>query len=359
MESRKDSRMTACTAVAIFFLMSFFGHAEESGRSPEATGRRGDRMELVMGTLLQISVQAESQAAADKALEAGFKEARRLDDLLSNYKETSEISRINREAYPESTPTTSEMTGFLTGARGLSEETSGYFEIMIEPLTKLWNVRERHLVKMPEKKFITKARYKSSYKHLEIYQSDNTVRFLREGCGVDTGGIGKGYALDKALKKMRASGIQSATLNFGGEILYWPLEKIDPKVAVKDPLEPAKIWETFSIAGFSTGTAAVSTSANYERFITADAGGKNKVLGHLLNPKTGEPVKNGIQSVTALSKDGTRADALSTALFVMGLGEAQQFLKLHPEDWALILYQDSATIKSFSQGGWKKEEFNP
>ena len=122
------------------------------------TAHEERRMELVMGTLLEISIDGE---AAGEAVAAAFKEVRRWDGLLSNYKADSEISRLNREAYPESAETSEEMIRFIKTAQDLSAETSGYFEVMMEPLTRLWGLRERVLAKMPLKKEIDKARLKA------------------------------------------------------------------------------------------------------------------------------------------------------------------------------------------------------
>ena len=311
-------------------------------------------MELVMGTLLQISVEAGNSVDAREAVDDAFKEARRWDGLLSNYKENSEISRLNRESYPESAEAPVDVTRFLQTAQGLSQETSGYFEIMIEPLTKVWGLRERKLQKMPLKKHTEAARFKSNHQYLEIYDKENTVRFMVEGMGIDTGGIGKGYALDRALEKIRSRNIRSAVLNFGGEILYWPMDGLDRKVSVKNPLEPDRIWKSFSIAGYPSETAAVSTSANYERFITVEHLGAEKKMSHILDSRTGKPVDNGILSVTVASSSAARADALSTALFVMGIAKAKEFAAGHPEDWVLVLYQEfGGPLKSFSSGGWK------
>lgn len=328
------------TVVMMVLLSLSFAHAAQ-------------RMEMVMGTLLQISASAGDPEEEEKAIEAGFREVRRWDELLSNYKEFSEISKINRDAYPESTVARREVIQFLLRAKALSEETSGYFEIAVEPLTRLWGIRSKKLVAIPPEKEIIKARIKSNSKYLEIYESDDTVRFLVEGAGIDTGGIGKGYALDKALIKMRAHKISSAILNFGGEIVRWPLGANTPKIAVKDPLEPARLWGSVSITGFHGDTAAVSTSANYERSFRVQDGEKTKVIGHIINTKTGEPASSEIRSVTVLSGDGARADALSTGLFAMGLALARTFALRHPDDWVLILYQDgSGELKAFATGGW-------
>lgn len=283
------------------------------------------RMRYVMGTILQIQVQAKVQETAEKAIEAGLQEVERLDQLLSNWKEDSEISRINREAYPNGTKTTEEMIDFLLTAKQLSELTSGYFDITIEPLTQLWKLREGKLEKMPTEEEIEKVRAKVGWKNLELSTTTRIVRFLVEGMGIDTGGIGKGYALDKALEKITGLDIESVTLNFGGQILFWSKEPKQQKIAIKNPLKPDKIWKKITLEKCPQFSA--STSGNYEK-------GR-----HILNPKTGIPVETPLRSVTVISQNATEADAYSTAIFAMDLQEGLNFTNSQKEIGVINLYE--------------------
>ncbi|MBI2916134.1 MAG: FAD:protein FMN transferase, partial [Elusimicrobia bacterium] len=197
---------------------------------------------------------------------------------------------------------------------------------------------------------IETARAKTNYKNMEISTSPASVRFLNQGMGVDSGGIGKGYALDRALAMMQMFPIQSATLNFGGEILYWSQEAQKKTVGIRDPLRQQTMRETWVLT-ISTSATAVSTSANYERSVRA-SDSKSK-WGHLLDPRSGRPVENGVRSVTVVSESATEADALSTAIFVLGLAEGTRFIEAQ-NLMSLILYEQNGKLRSYYSRNWKK-----
>lgn len=301
-----------------------------------------------MGTVLEIEADSEDPSGAERALEGAFAEVRRLDRLLSNWREDSEISRLNRSAYPESSATTREVAGFLRRAKELSELTGGRFDVTIEPLSRLWNLRGEKGASAPPDKEAELARLKVNHKNLEIYATEPSVRFLVEGMGVDAGGIGKGHALDRALEKMKGGPIERAVLNFGGEILYWSREPSERLVAVRDPVRPGKIWKSLFLKIPASTSSAVATSGNAER------------PGHLLDPRTGRPAEGRIRSATVVAPDAVTADALSTALFVMGLEEAKDFSRRFPDYWVLLLYEKpGGGLSSFMSGGWAEFLMEP
>lgn len=314
------------------------------------------RMTYVMGTLLQVQVTANDKKKAEEAMEAAFREIERWDGLLSNYKETSEIARLNRDAHPDAVAVSPDVVRFLTRARDLGEATNGFYDITVEPLTRLWKIRERTLPAPPNAESIARARARVDFRNVEIDPASGTVRFRAEGMGLDTGGIGKGYALDRALEEIRQYPVQAAVLNFGGEILSWSQKPRERKVSVKDPLHPDRIWADFFISTRAP-SAACSTSADYERFVvlkSTDARGETKT-SHILNPKSGEPARGGIRSVTVLSARADEADAFSTAVFAMGLKEAERFCAALEKTGVLILYEDSdGALKSYASASWKE-----
>lgn len=293
------------------------------------------KMRLSMGTLLQIEVEATDSALAEEVVESGFLEVDQLEKILSNYLQDSEISRINRDGFLNEIILSEEMNYFIQQSIQLSQSTQGSFDLTVEPLTQLWNLKNRTLEKFPTSSEIQSAKDKVGYQNLNFSYQNKTFRFNIKGMGLDTGGIGKGYALDRALEKMKKFPIQSATLNFGGEILYWSETAQKREAEIRNPLSSENVWRqiTFSI---DPKGVAVSTSGNYERFVTLE--GKNKKIGHILNPKTGEPVDNELRSVTVLAPTATIADAYSTAFFVMGLEESKNFLKKQEDVSALLLY---------------------
>ncbi len=303
--------------------------------SPFLEAATVSKMRLSMGTLLQIEVESSDPAQAEAAMESGFLEVAQLDKMLSNYSQDSEISRINRDGFLKEVLLSEEMSHFIQQSIQLSQSTGGAFDITIEPLTQIWKLRERSLEKFPALREIQSGRSKVGAQNLNFSFQDKILRFKVQGMGLDTGGIGKGYALDRALEKMEKFPILSATLNFGGEILYGSTSAQKREIKIRNPLSPEKDWGRITFSVEPKG-AAVSTSGNYERFVTAE--GQTKKIGHILNPKTGAPVQNELRSVTVIAPTATVADALSTAIFVMGLEESKKFLQKQEGISALLLY---------------------
>ncbi len=299
------------------------------------------KMQLLMGTVLQIEIEASSSPTAELAAEAAFKEVQKLEELLSNYKESSEISKINQKAALEPIKVSEETFQFLVQALQITKKTNGAFNISVEPLTQLWQLRERTLKSWPSEKEMEQTKEKLNYKNISLDFLNRTVQFRAKGMGVDTGGIGKGYALDKALEKILKFPVDSATLNFGGELICWSKFPSRKEVAIKNPLHPEQIWGKFTLQVHSIPTA-VSSSGNYERFVTF----QGKSLSHILNPKTGMPVENEIRSITVVTQNGADADAYSTALFVMGLEEGKKFCKQNKLE-TTILYEKEGNLESY------------
>ncbi|HKQ57895.1 MAG TPA: FAD:protein FMN transferase, partial [Candidatus Eisenbacteria bacterium] len=171
---------------------------------------------------------------------------------------------------------------------------------------------------------------------IALDRDGRTVRFTRPGMALDLGGIGKGYALDRAAATLGALGVRHATLDLGGQLLVMGVGAAT-RVAVAHPgsrLEPAVELEV--------GDASVSTSGQSERGF--DAGGVR--YGHILDPRTGRPVP-GAATVTVVCRSATRADALSTALLVMGRVRAEAFARAHAIG-ALWLEPAGRTVRAWS-----------
>lgn len=310
------------------------------------------RMQYAMGTTLLIVVEAENAVKASEALETAFETVRKFDDLLSNYKSDSELSRMNRQAAARPVSVSAEMFGFLDWSLQYGEKTEGFFDVTMEPLTELWGLRKRELPSFPTEEQIEIARKRVNYKKIELLP-DRQVHFRENGMGIDSGGIGKGYGLDRALEKLKQEEMDSVTFNFGGEILEWSREPRSSGFSVRSPLNSSRIWSKFQTTA-SSGAKAISTSGNYERFVTYSAGpGIQGRVGHLLNPKTGKPGAE-IESVTVFAATATEADVFSTAIFVMGLEQGKIYSD-QEEIAALILYKSKdGTLESVRSQKWSK-----
>ena len=249
------------------------------------------RARYAMGTILEIDAHGADATATEAAVAAAFEAVDEVEARLSNWKPESEISRANAAGHPFSL--SPETWGSLTRALDVARETDGAFDPSVGAVTRAEPGAAR-----PDAIGWTKVR---------LDATGRTLSFAVPGGAIDTGGFGKGDGLDRALAALRCRGVEAGRLNFGGQItLFGTAGAADrlgdlAAVAVAEP----RAGSSRELARFRAGDGSVSTSAQSER------------PGHIVDPRTGAPVAFA-GSVTVLAETGTRADALSTALFVMG-----------------------------------------
>jgi len=282
-----------------------------------------------MGTRLAIEVEG---GAPEEAFEDAFDEVSRLETILSNWRETSEISRLNREAARAPVRCSPDLFAAVRAALRWAEATGGAFDPTVEPLVVRLGLRGEDgrppsIVEdpaagapagsgRPDLQPFSGGEGRSAgplpigWRHVHLRRTSRSVSYDAPGVGVDFGGIGKGIALDAAARVLRRHGVTRALLDFGGQVLAIGRPADTPVwlIGIADPEDRDRAVGAVGIADLS-----LSTSGNSERSI-GTAGGR---VGHLLDPATQRPARfEG--SVTVAAPDGTSADALSTALFVMG-----------------------------------------
>lgn len=268
----------------------------------------------IMGSEFRIACYAPSTKLAAGAVTAAFDEVRRVDRLLSNYKAESELSRINREAGRRPIRVSTEMANLLANCLRYSAASEGAFDITVGALVKAWGFYKGD-GSMPRPWTLWWARRNSGYRHLEVDPDENTVRFRRSGLLLDPGGIGKGYAVDRAITVLREYGIESALVGSGNSSIYALGEPPDGNggwsLDVRSPdSEPA--------ATVTLKDEALSTSGSYEKYF--EEGGKR--YGHILDPRTGSPAAS-LRAVSVIAPRTVDTEAWSTALFVNGRDWAQ------------------------------------
>jgi thiamine biosynthesis lipoprotein len=305
-----------------------------------ADGPAVERARWLMGTLCSAEAHAADTAAAAAAIEAAFGEIARLEGLLSSWRDDSEVSQLNALGAGESLACAPALYELLVAARSLAEVTHGAFDPTVEPLTRAWDLRGKGRV--PDEDEIAAALAHVGWEGLRLDENELTAGFAKPGMAVDLGGIGKGFALDHAFAVLEARGIRRARFNFGGEICAitdaapWPVTVADPA----DRMRP--------VVAFELREGAVSTSGQSERSFRA----KGRDWGHILDPRTGRPVARP-GAVTVFAGSATQADALSTALFVMGRAEGEAFARAHPEIGVLWLEPAGDRVLAW---GWNLPE---
>jgi len=261
-----------------------------------------------MGTLVELTAVAPGDVIAQAALTAGFQEIRRLENMLSTWIETSELSRINQAAGLEPIGVSAETFDLLRRALEVAEYTEGGFNIAIGPAVRLWNIPEAP--RIPSAMELEIAAQYVDYRRIHLDQTRRTVFLEKPGMRIDIGGIGKGFAAEKAAAVMRENGAKGGLVAVAGDFRVfgrradgtaWPL-------GIQHPREPGKV-----LAMLDVTDEAVSTSGDYERYFLKDG----VRYHHILDPQTLQPARL-CQSVTIIAPDATTADALATGVFVMG-----------------------------------------
>lgn len=226
-----------------------------------------------------------------------------------------------------------ELFSLLQTAQAVSEQTGGAFDITTYPLTQLWGFGGEGTV--PDEAAIAETLARVGYQKLRL-DAERRTASLTDGAQIDLGAIAKGYAAESVREVFCEYGVESALINLGGNIFALG-EKLDGNAWRIGIADPGDTRETVGV--LAVRDTAVVTSGSYQRYFMRGA----VRYHHLLDPATGRPADNGLESVTVVCADATRADALSTALFVMGEEEAVRFWR-ETGDFEMILIREDKQI---------------
>lgn len=293
---------------ALFILAGIYSY---SIRPEETFSRSG----MAMNTIIRMSIKAHD----DDSLNDAYSLLAELDNSLSMYNPSSDISRINSHAGISPVNIPDYALSVIQKALNLHEITHGTFNPLIGSLTRLWKINRNDGI-IPSQESIDEAVKLTDINNLVIH--DNSVRLKAKGCVLDLGGIAKGYAGDMIANLFRNKGVKSALIDLGGNICVvgnnfdgelW-------KIGIRDPLEPASA----PAMAVSVKDCSVITSGNYERFKISPDG---KKFSHFFDPKTGQSIMNDLLSVTIIDSDGSIADGLATAFMTMGFDKARDTAK--------------------------------
>ena len=269
-------------------------------------------------------------ASATSAAEAALDEIDRIEDQLTVFRETSEVSRLNRLAATEPVIVTEELFHLLTQCTKLTEETLGAFDIATGALIKAWGFYRR-AGRMPSADERTDVVQRVGMKNVRLDSQSRTVRFLRSGLEINFGSLGKGYALDQAADRMQTCGIRNALLHGGHSSVYsmgsGPERSQGWLVGIRHPWKPEKRLATVRLKDRALGTSA-ATFQHLEH--------EGRKLGHILDPRSCWPAE-GMASASVLAPTAAFADALATAFFILGVDKARLYCENHPEIAAVLL----------------------
>ena len=260
-----------------------------------------------MGTNIYVEVWANTQQQADHSIKSVFAEMERINQLMSPYIESSELSEINRRASFQAVSISTEMYNLLALSQHYSELSDGAFDITYASVGYLFNYRQQ---KKPDDKQIDALLPAINFQLIELDDDNKTVFFNHKDVKIDLGGIAKGHAVDNAIQILREQGIEHALVTAGGDTkLLGDRRGREWIVGIRDPRNAEKQAVLLPLVD-----TAMSTSGDYERYFEEDG----ERYHHIISPQTGRAVK-GVQSVSIVSPSSTANDALSTAVFVLGV----------------------------------------
>jgi thiamine biosynthesis lipoprotein len=277
---------------------------------------------LSMGCVYAIEVYGRDVRGMAATVGEAFDEIDRLDRLMSHYKPLSPLSRINRDAAAGPMPVEPELFDFIAAAIGYTRESDGAFDITVGPLMKAWGFfgGDGH---MPSPAALAGARRHVGAAHVLLDTRARTIRFDQAGVELDLGGIAKGYAVDQAVRILRARGVPAALVSAGGSTIYAlgkPPLSDGWQLSVQDPIDSRRTARTLRLSD-----RALSIAGSSEKSFEVDGAR----YSHIMDPRTGQPVQ-GVLSVAVVAASGTAGDALDDALFVLGPTRSREYLRKWP-----------------------------
>jgi thiamine biosynthesis lipoprotein len=272
----------------------------------------------IMGTNIHVELWSESAQQGTYAIQAVMDEMQRINQLMSPYIESSELSQLNSRGSDTSVAVSKELFELIALSVELSKETDGAFDITFASVGYLYNYRERQ---KPEQGQIDNVLKAINFRHIKFDVNDHSIFFAHPNVKIDLGGIAKGHAVDNSIDILKQLGIKHALVTAGGDTKLLGDRLGKPwMVGIRDPRNKDKQAVVLPLAD-----TALSTSGDYERYFEQDG----KRFHHILSPQTGTSAYE-VQSVSIIGQRSTLNDALSTAVFVLGLQKGMDLLNRTP-----------------------------
>jgi thiamine biosynthesis lipoprotein len=289
-----------------------------------------------MNTDVTITVMHPDVSEAEYAIGCAFTEVYRIEHLMSCTEEGSEVTRLNNNgSLPNAS---SDLRYVVTKSVGYSELTGGSFDITVLPVIDLWKERMR-AGSPPTTDEINETLELVNYENISVRNS--SISFSRGSMGITLGGIAKGYAIDRAIEVLKEHHIKHALVNAGGDIRAMGSKTEDEpwKVALRNPKN-----RTEHITVLNLRNMSVATSGNYERYFSEEAR-----ASHIIDPKTGYATDE-LLSATIIAESATDADALATAVFVLGEVDGMELIERMDRVEGLIITHDRRILRSSGFG---------
>ena len=297
--------------------------------------------EAHMGTEVSVYLWHEDEVIGQDAVNAVFREVARIDNLMSTYIADSKMSEINRDAAAGPVEAGDELFALITRSLDISVLTRGAFDITYDSVGQHYDFREG---RRPDEETISAELPRLDYRLVEANGDDGTIRFMAEGVRINLGGIAKGYTVERGIEILRQHGVMHGRVTAGGDSRLLGDRRGQPWiVGVQDPRDGDQVAVTIPLEN-----EAISTSGDYERFFEEDG----ERYHHIIEPSTGQPAGE-VRSATIIGPDAILTDALSTAVFVMGVDQGLRLIATLPDYEGIVI---DAEGKMFYSDGLQPPE---
>ena len=268
------------------------------------------KKQSLLGSPFEITVVAKDSVQGNLFSDLAIAEVKRIENLISDWIPTSQISKVNQNAGISPVKVDKEVFDLVERATKISKLTSGAFDISYASMDRIWKF-DGSMKEMPTPEEIRKSVEKVGYQNIILNSKDTTIFLKNKGMKLGLGGIGQGYIADKIKVLLQEKGCNSGLVNVSGDINTWGKQPNGNlwTVGIVNPMNKNKVFATFPL-----DDSAVETSGSYEKYVTFNG----KRYSHIIDPRTGYPA-TGIISVSVFAKQTELADALATGIFVMGV----------------------------------------
>lgn len=297
-----------------------------------------------MGSRFDITLVAPDSLSAEHNIDTVIAEVTRIENLISDWKADSQISRVNKNAGIAPVRVDPEVFALTERALHFSKITSGAFDISFAAMDRIWKF-DGSMTAMPDPGAIKKSVEKVGYRYIELDRMHSTIFLRRKGMKIGFGALGEGYAADRCRAMMLAKGIRAGIVNGSGDMSTWGRQPDGRAwaVGITNPLHNDTLFAVVPLR-----QSAVVTSGSYEKFVVFNG----KRYAHIINPSTGYPA-TGVSSVTVFGPSAETANGFSTSLMVLGKVAGLKLIKNYPQ-YSYILITDEGRIFSSRNLGLKQ-----
>ncbi len=287
-----------------------------------------------MGGKFEITVVDKDSLSAEKNIDAIIAEISRIENLISDWIPTTQVSQVNQHAGIKAVVVDRELFELAQRALRLSQLTNGAFDISFAAMDRIWKF-DGSMNEMPSPEAIRQSVEKVGYRNIILDSAQCSIFLRLPGMKIGFGALGEGYAADRCREMMLARGVQAGIVNATGDMSTWgrrPDGK-DWNIGITNPFEK---WSLIAVVPLKGGS--VTTSGNYEKYVEFNG----KRYSHIINPATGYPA-TGLTSVTVFGPGTEAANGFSTSLMVLGEKAGLQLIEQYP-DYSCIMITDRGKV---------------